>query len=495
MQRDSDIMPVPRSTAWSTGQFLLYDLVAFSALILGGVGLASSSVVPLLLGKSLKLWCGIVFLWSIGLLLALVRVSYPSRAQAIATRGNEAAIIAFISILLWESVGFIAPSFLPIEVLLRTPDWVKHRLPESVLERSDFRTGRTSEVIDDPVLARRYAPHLNVMHRLGSAVYPVITDSYGFPNVDETLYTGADVVVTGDSFTMGSGVSFKEAWPQQLSNLSGLRVLNLGQGAWDLYQYPLALEQYATQAYPQAVIVTLTNWNDLQPRYYEYEEYRLRHPDIAGYREFVARTSSTMVGRQISGWQSNYFAWGFKTASELLGRIIPFTSATTSYVLDRLFPAPICTFKLNGIQLQFVFTPYLWDKAKSPTEAKYLSRVERDLSKIRTMAEQKGLTAYLVYLPAPEEIYMPLLDKATELNACAGQLHSRFQSGQYQMDRFRAEYARAAKSSGLSVWDATSFLQRRALEGERLAWMDDFHPNVLGHRRIAEFVAGILGNQ
>ncbi len=50
----------------------------------------------------------------------------------------------------------------------------------------------------------------------------------------------------------------------------------------------------------------------------------------------------------------------------------------------------------------------------------------------------------------------------------------------------------SAHAVGIMIWDATPFLQEWARKGEKLTWTDDSHPNALGHRRIAEYVAGIL---
>ena len=120
-----------------------------------------------------------------------------------------------------------------------------------------------------------------------------------------------------------------------------------------------------------------------------------------------------------------------------------------------------------------------------------------------------------MYLPQPERIYIPLLSDATDLNDCAKSVLEDYQSGRFDLDKFYTAYqvamffphdlkglalrdpraeniaAARAQDSDLLV-DATPYLQSFAREGEQLAWTSDPHPNALGHKRIAEFVATLI---
>jgi len=83
---------------------------------------------------------------------------------------------------------------------------------------------------------------------VGRAEIPPRDGLAGLANTDETLYKGADIVVTGGSFTIGTGVEFTESWPQWVSRRTGRRVLNLAANGWDVYQFPRVVARYAPAA-------------------------------------------------------------------------------------------------------------------------------------------------------------------------------------------------------------------------------------------------------
>lgn len=475
-------------------KYVLFDILTLGIAILFAMGLFSESAVPLFLGKSASLWAAIIILGCLGSTLILLRLWFDGAVAVIAPVLNQAAIVGAISVLLWEVFGFTGAKYLPIRILLNTPDWVKALLPESAFERADFRTGRTDEITDDPLFGFRYAPGLSVVNRRGNASYRVVTDANGFPNVDESLYAGADVVVAGDSITMGSGVEFEEAWPQQLAGLSGLRVLSLGHGTWDVYQYPLALERYARKASPSVVIVTLWNWNDMQPRFYEYEDYKALHPEVRGFRDYSLKISSSVQLSAEAGGRANHLERALEALGTMLSFAAPFTVATASFMRSQIVPAPMCEFVLGGQKLQFQFRPYSWEIRNSMDGQQYLDRIARDFGRMRKISDEMGARElYLIYVPALEEVYIPLLERATDLNGCAKKTLAAYASGAYDLSRYLAYYEAAARTEGLVIRNITPFLQDWAAKGEKLTWTDDSHPNVLGHRRIAEYVRGILG--
>lgn len=467
------------------------SFLAITLLTLGlfALGLASQSANPVFLGKSLRLWIAIVVLATVSTIMVIIAWRFAAAAQMV----KRVAFALALSILFLELIGFVLAPYLPIEMLLITPHWVKDVLPESAFERENFRSMRRSEVIDDPVLGRRYAPRLDLVVKQGEIRHRLITDRNGFSNVDESLYDSADIVVAGDSFTMGSTVDLEESWPQQLRKITGLRVLNLGTAAWDVYQYPRVLERYGVLASPKFIIVTLTNFNDLSRRYYEYDDYRSAHNDIRGFGDFRRRVSSKEVAP--GGGDNNYLYFVMRNALN----IAPFTNATLTFIKRKLWAAEaeaaqLCEFVLNGQRLQFRFSAPSLFLSMHAGEVPDLGRVAEDFARIKAIADANSSKLYYVYLAAPEEIYIPLLDSATEMNACARSLLSDSVQGRFDMNRYSAQYEKALGENADLMVNVTPYLQKFALAGEKLAWSDEaFHPNALGHKRIAEFVARYVG--
>lgn len=85
-------------------------------------------------------------------------------------------------------------------------------------------------------------------------------DDRGFRN--RFTLKQADIVAIGDSQTYGTGVRRHQAWPHQLSLLSGLPVYNMSYGGYGSVE-ALALLEEAKTLNPRLIIFALYNGNDL----------------------------------------------------------------------------------------------------------------------------------------------------------------------------------------------------------------------------------------
>lgn len=92
--------------------------------------------------------------------------------------------------------------------------------------------------------------------------YTLTVDKRGFRNkIDLPRY---DVIVLGDSFAEGSGVSDEQAWPVLLSQKAGISVYNLAVSGGNPKTYLQALQQYGLQLSPKTVICMLYEGNDFR---------------------------------------------------------------------------------------------------------------------------------------------------------------------------------------------------------------------------------------
>ncbi|MBN1472198.1 MAG: hypothetical protein JW925_10490 [Syntrophaceae bacterium] len=90
-------------------------------------------------------------------------------------------------------------------------------------------------------------------------------DSKGFRN--KIALSHSEIVAIGDSQTYGTGVKRYQAWPQQLSKLSGKPVYNMSLGGYGSVEGLILLKTEALQLNPKYVIFMMYNGNDLIDAY------------------------------------------------------------------------------------------------------------------------------------------------------------------------------------------------------------------------------------
>ena len=87
------------------------------------------------------------------------------------------------------------------------------------------------------------------------------TDENGFRN--EPGQRQADVVFIGDSFTEAATVAEQDTFVQRVAQATGLRVINLGRGAYGPQQELIVLKRYGLAYKPRVVVWQLFEGNDL----------------------------------------------------------------------------------------------------------------------------------------------------------------------------------------------------------------------------------------
>jgi hypothetical protein len=153
---------------------------------------------------------------------------------------------------------FAVPGLILLDFFLRTPE-TGHYIKTSLAfhHPPDGSWGR--EFVDKPEAHRTYP---NAPPGYGSLDCTLHTDSRGFRNTTE--HEQYDVVAIGDSFTEGSNVSDEHPWPQQLADISGLRVYNMGMSGYDPIHYLAALQEHALPLKPKIVLCMIYEGNDFR---------------------------------------------------------------------------------------------------------------------------------------------------------------------------------------------------------------------------------------
>ena len=426
----------------------------------------------------------------------LLKVGKPS---------GRVLLVLAITVVAYEAAGFTFARHLPIRLLDNLPYWVKDVLPESAFERVDFYDPIVR--VADQEMGWAIRSNVNVVQKKGAQTASIITDSNGFPNMDESLYTRADILTFGDSFTAGGIVDFQFAWPQQLAALSGKRILNLARGGTYPYHFWRFAKRYGTQSSPQIWIVGFGD-RDLG-EFYEYLDYIKLHPDINGFDQYRRMTQAKQSNQVWQYPDPQYPTWLSVVSRNTLVPVrwvVPFSAATLEYMVqfsDRKPLGPV-SFSLGGNQITMDYVSQQDFAASIPLYSNFYRFAKRrkfrshayrqymDFQAIIDLARDHHIKLYLVYLPSAGEVYFPLVRDATNLNARAQMVASENNSTHIRPSEAYVSLLAMASLSRTPLYDATPYLQAKARAGEQLNLEFDPHPSPLGHLRIAEFVQSIM---
>lgn len=431
------------------------------------------------LGKSPRLWILVMLSASLCLLAVFVRVRRADFLRSVGKVSSRVLLALVITVVLYEAAGFTFARYLPIKLLENVPDWVKDALPSSAFERL-------------------------------SAVR-IVLDYNGFPNADESLYSHADVLTFGDCFTTASGVDFQDSWPQQLGRLSGMRVLSLARGSTVPYHFWRLVKSYGVSSSPKAIVLGLQQ-AAVSGTTYSYLDYVKVHPEIKSIEEYMHLTKGGSWSIQTyQVWQypdPSYPNWLSVVSRNMLvpiSWVLPFTSATFEYALDNIAvkPAHPFSFKLGGKTISMNYYspgPVTAHYVEPPLDPRAYgamihhsgTRLQQDFLAMVRFAAENDIKLYPVYIPSALEVYVPLLQEATDLSARAQSVAAENTATDNMPSVEYAELLALASWSGVPLYDATPYLQARARVGEQLNGESLRTPSPQGHLRIAEFVRSIM---
>lgn len=343
-------------------------------------------------------------------------------------------------------------------------------------------------VIYDPVLMRRLPP--------GGEI-----DLNGFRN--PRVLSNYDIVALGDSQTYGLGVLSREAWPSQLSALSGLKVYNIGIGGYGPLQYWHLLDQ-ALGFNPKVVIWGLYLGNDLYDAYklcYETDPtghwVGFRNPDLA-HQINQSRQAGNRQDEQgqlfskIKNFMENYSAtYVFFIQSTYIMRYkLGWEKIKTIYARRWVakYPYAGCSFDESGIDT--VFTTALRINAinlENPQIAEGLRITLKLIVDAQSKLMKKNIILLIAIIPSKESVYAQLMAS-----------HSTHRNEGYEkvvkMEAAAKDKILAfCQENGVYCVDTLTYLQKRLAENSTLySRDDDSHPRAGGHAAIASGVHKFL---
>jgi len=292
------------------------------------------------------------------------------------------------------------------------------------------------------------------------------TDRDGFRNDPSVADSQIDVVVLGDSFGAGAGVTQRDVFASRLGDRTGLNVLNLSispAGPWAEFLYlKRAYDRFRWA--PKAIVIwALYVANDLEDAYGP-----------------VAEESTPWADPSLA--MSTVFA-DFQRRSpirELAGRVTAGDPAQNANLVvasvDPLTRRPLLFYRpnLNYCDL-------------SPAQVRQdpnFKNLRQTVAAMRDFTEKRDLQLKVMVLPAKEEVYGWVLEGKAPWSV------RREPSG------FARTIEQLAAESRLPFYDAKGDFfaegERHFAAGELLWWRDDTHINGAGHAVVADGLARFL---
>lgn len=345
-----------------------------------------------------------------------------------------------------------------------------------------------NNLINDPVLGLKLAPYVQGH------------DANGFRN--DSAPQNVEVVALGDSQTWGVNVKRKDAWPQQLSKLSGHSVYNMGLGGFGPVQYRMLAPQ-ALGLSPKIIVVGLYLGNDIYDAYnmaYHYPAHRA----LRGKSEAPDLILDTVLEKTNALWNeekqfhanfgsSGPSGWSFWLREHVaLGRLLNRLgwwpgAADVDYEIDKrwaaLHPDHGAVCEEPGIET--VFTPAYRMAAldiDEPRIAEGLRITKELLAQMQLETDTKQVKLMVLLIPTKETVYATALGGRLDASPT-------YQRSVEMEGRVRAEIFSTCVVSHIQCVDLLPQLSAALARGERLyLTTTESHPNARGYLVIAATV-------
>jgi lysophospholipase L1-like esterase len=327
--------------------------------------------------------------------------------------------------------------------------------------------------------------------------YPFQTDAEGFrnPAVRETI----DVAALGDSFADAMTSPVEEAWPARLEQITGKKVQNYGTSSYGPQQELYVLEDYALRHQPRDVVLGFFAGNDFfdAERFDNWEK------------------SGNKPGEEPTGWrlQKSYrryetlYLWtlarvALPAFAPQKSPAVPHPETPASAHFERgAYEIPTA----EGGVLRFAFMPPYLQKLANPRQEIERSRgwelVRTTLLRMREICAQRGSRLTVMFIPAKDEVYWPLVERSLgpeelqrALDFASSYNHMPLRAAEIhanrlaQNDLLRDSCARA----NIPFLDLTRALEQTAAAGRAVYFSDDAHWNAAGHEVAARELAKFL---
>jgi len=389
----------------------------------------------------------------------------------------------------------LVPSLLVVDYLLRSRQrvyYVKetlayHRVPNERIE---------DRFVDKPLAARTYP---NAPTGYPPIVGTLHTDARGFRNGEALAQ--ADVVVLGDSFAEGSGVSDEHPWPVLLAQQTGLAVYNLGMSGYDPLNYLESLKQFGLALQPRYVLCMLYEGNDFRSA--KSDEDRAS-PDVL--TRFKAYWKQSPIISAVDDLLINAF-----------GSIRSRAAVRGIEVLDWM---PL-TIPDGSNAKHYAFAPKqladLYRPAAEFSANRKWQNTQRILDEIRTACQKSKCQLVVIYAPTAAHVLLPLAadegnrgpERGPGARAVSAEKLRAFLALDVDekdlpeastlladllahADGREATVADYCRRAGVGFMSMTGPLRRAAADGQQVYFTYDQHWTPLGHQVVSHAASGFI---
>ena len=448
-------------------------------------------------GRTLAVNCAFISftLWILGILAVLTGSN-----RLLATLGNLLLLSVSIGIafVLVEFFLRARPGFIPEPVMQWLPGGGRYlHTADYVLDKPVRMGYRFAPLQDRWVSFDPYAPGVG---EVGGTTGPYgegktepiqlhfVTDENGFLNNPPVNGKPYDIVIVGDSFL---GLTAEVHWIDLLSQLSGKKVLSLGNSGWGGQAEVEALKQFGVDKGAKWVVMAYFEGNDLWDAQ-RYEEKAASGLDWIEHDLENATIWQTLVTPQFL----RYMALKAKNA------ISP---------PDYLYPLEL---QINDRTLKLELTEQYVGVASATTDliepSRNLALTKRAILEARQAALDSGARFVLLYIPSEPHVYIPFLQDpallervaltspAIDLNE-AGYL--RFAARpvdpktlRLHLDDQMQAVESFARQEGIEFLNLTPRFSEEAGKGVELYNYADTHWNAAGHTLAAQVLADYILN-
>jgi lysophospholipase L1-like esterase len=328
-------------------------------------------------------------------------------------------------------------------------------LPVTAQQRLLFLTATGAPKTNgDPYLGYTYPPFFETEHVSRDFSFKVQSDEHGFRN-PSPWPNRAEVVIVGDSMAYGYGVASEQMWPRLLEKaLPVSRVITLGIPGTVPRQYTRYFERFGVPLHPKLLIYTIFAGNDIR--------------EAPLFDQWLA-----------AGSPGNYDVWRYfqgkppSTAKSLLERshLVLALEGLRKSLGDGFSSTTIQL--ADGGALRLAPGRYASTIAVNrPGEPGFDATVQatRDA---KALADAIGCRVLVLFVPTAEGVYLPLH-------------HRPFPRLSHPLQDVLEH------EPGIVTVNLTDPFTENAARGRTLFYEVDGHPNALGNRVIADYVAQYL---
>lgn len=323
--------------------------------------------------------------------------------------------------------------------------------------------------------------------------YTLTTDSRGFRNT--TDLSACDVVVLGDSFAEGTGVSDEAVWPVLLGRERGWTICNLAMSGTQPPAYLDILRHYGLALKPQIVICLLYEGNDFRDSNYQAGSLEAPRPSLGRiifYGSPIRARLKKLMIRTLAPIDCRRFDRDPQALADPHHPMYP-----VSWLPMRVPPN-------DGHPYAFELKRLLW-QCQSPDDLARSRGVQKTLQlleQMRQLCAQHDIRLIVVYAPDKSHVVLTAAQQSLD----AGRLHAFMALKEHnlppaaelvpqvihRLGGLESMVAQDCLQKDIAFVSLTEMLQDKMATGRRVYFTYDQHWTPEGHQVVADYLAQTL---